>query len=344
MPPEPKKPIEELLEASARARRAEFGGDPKMPNPLRAQLHEEITRLGRGEEPETRRNWLSKFWPQLSLAAAVTALLIAVSFVWLRTQSSGPGIQSAMQQRNSRPDDVSAPLRSLDAPQIDRLAKNDESKSADGVIAAAPSAESEPGSAGAADAKSLNEVAQAPAAAKAAAPAMAARSFAQSRQMETTNLPQRFSQNVAGNLTDTRMKRSANVLNTFDVQQEGDRIRVVDEDGSTYTGKLEQIAQNDARSISQKKERSAATRSATAAKPGEQTESNEYFFRAAGFNASLKKNVVFEANYIATPTESQTNIMTKQARGEEQVPARIVGTAKISGEPPVEVDAVSVAR
>jgi hypothetical protein len=31
MPLEPKKPIEELLEASAKARRAAFGADPKMP-------------------------------------------------------------------------------------------------------------------------------------------------------------------------------------------------------------------------------------------------------------------------------------------------------------------------
>src|SRR5437899_24843 len=34
MPPEPKNPIGELLETSATARRAEFGADPKMPNPM----------------------------------------------------------------------------------------------------------------------------------------------------------------------------------------------------------------------------------------------------------------------------------------------------------------------
>ena len=46
MPLEPKKPIDELLEASAKARRAAFGADPKMPNPMRAQLHHEIYTFG----------------------------------------------------------------------------------------------------------------------------------------------------------------------------------------------------------------------------------------------------------------------------------------------------------
>jgi len=60
---EPKKPIEELLEATARARRAQFGADPTMPNPMRAQLHHEIERLSR--TPEQVRTFLSN-----SLAAA----------------------------------------------------------------------------------------------------------------------------------------------------------------------------------------------------------------------------------------------------------------------------------
>jgi len=53
MPLEPKKPIDELLEASAKARRAAFGADPKMPNPMRTQLHHEISRLARKDECES---------------------------------------------------------------------------------------------------------------------------------------------------------------------------------------------------------------------------------------------------------------------------------------------------
>ncbi len=50
MASEPKKPIEQMLEALAKARRAEFGDDPKMPNPMRARLHEEIARTGAAED------------------------------------------------------------------------------------------------------------------------------------------------------------------------------------------------------------------------------------------------------------------------------------------------------
>ena len=45
MASEPKKPIEQMLEALAKARRAEFGDDAEMPNPMRARLHEEIVRV-----------------------------------------------------------------------------------------------------------------------------------------------------------------------------------------------------------------------------------------------------------------------------------------------------------
>src|SRR5947209_8587802 len=63
MPLEPKKPIEELLETSAGARRAEFGADPKMPNPMRAQLHHEIARLARRDERKSRRRSFVLSWP-----------------------------------------------------------------------------------------------------------------------------------------------------------------------------------------------------------------------------------------------------------------------------------------
>jgi hypothetical protein len=355
MPSEPKKPIEELLEASARARRSEFGADGRMPNPMRAQLHEEIVRLDRRDKPQERRSWLANFWPQLSLATAVAAVLVTASVVWFRTQNktSESSLSLAVQTAPVvASNETNGPLRSLDAMAVDRLAKDNGAKPADSVVAEESQLSSgrlaDAATAGAAPDAPPSEVAQAPATAKAAVPAPVARSFAQTRQTQTANLRQRFSQNIAQNapaLSENKMKQQrSSLLNTFDVQQEGDRIRVVDEDGSTYTGKLEQIAQHDARSLSQKKEQKAAAQSMTAMKPGEQTESNEFFFRAAGFNATLKKQVVFEANYIAAPAENQQNKAMKEQRRDEQNAARIVGTAKVPGQAPVEVDAVSVTR
>jgi len=64
MASEPKKPIEQMLEALAKARRAQFGDDPKMPNPMRARLHEEIARAGAKEKGESQPSWLTMFWPE----------------------------------------------------------------------------------------------------------------------------------------------------------------------------------------------------------------------------------------------------------------------------------------
>ena len=84
MPSEPKKPIEQMLEALAKARRAEFGDDPKMPNPMRARLHEEIARAGAAEEEnvESRQSWVTRFWPRVTVAAALATLIVLVPAIW----------------------------------------------------------------------------------------------------------------------------------------------------------------------------------------------------------------------------------------------------------------------
>src|SRR5437764_842034 len=82
MPLEPKKPIEELLEASAKARRAAFGADPKMPNPMRTQLHHEITRLARKDESRSQWRAGGISWPRLLTATALALILASESAIW----------------------------------------------------------------------------------------------------------------------------------------------------------------------------------------------------------------------------------------------------------------------
>ena len=84
MPSEPKKPIEQMLEALAKTRRAQFGDDPKMPNPMRARLHEEIARVGTAEEEnvESRPSWITMFWPRLTVAAVLATLIVLVPAIW----------------------------------------------------------------------------------------------------------------------------------------------------------------------------------------------------------------------------------------------------------------------
>src|SRR4030095_4450717 len=98
---EPKKPIEELLEATARARRAEFGADPKMPNPLRTELHHEITRLSRQAARESRWRSLEISWPRLMTATALALLLVSASVIWWwreREFTGGETMKLAMQE------------------------------------------------------------------------------------------------------------------------------------------------------------------------------------------------------------------------------------------------------
>ena len=73
-----------MLEALAKARRAQFGDDPKMPNPMRARLHEEIARAGAAEEEnvESRPSWLTMFWPRVTVAAALATLIVLVPAIW----------------------------------------------------------------------------------------------------------------------------------------------------------------------------------------------------------------------------------------------------------------------
>src|ERR1044071_1333298 len=79
---EPKKPMEDLLEATAKARRAQFGADPKMPNPMRAQLHQEIARVARDDDPRRSQHWFRVLWPRLAFGSAFALILVSLSTLW----------------------------------------------------------------------------------------------------------------------------------------------------------------------------------------------------------------------------------------------------------------------
>ncbi|MGE5208643.1 MAG: hypothetical protein ACM3KL_04850, partial [Alphaproteobacteria bacterium] len=67
------------------------------------------------------------------------------------------------------------------------------------------------------------------------------------------------------------------------------------------------------------------------------------YFRATGYNLSLKKRIVFEGNYElpvsqqpATAASGDTERMEQSAER-----ARIVGTVRVNGEAPIQVDAIA---
>ena len=183
-----------------------------------------------------------------------------------------------------------------------------------------------------------------------AAPAAAARdqshlasaASAARAQDSARGAKQQFAQRAAGQAfrNNLQITRTANVLNNFQVEQQGSDIRIVDADGSTYTGKFEPISETANRAVAKLKENNRSRAEAQSSNLTQQAR-----FRATGFNVSLKRSLVFEGDYVASPPQAEPLKAEKRAdmAPQQQEAARIVGRATVHGETPVEVDAVAVA-
>src|SRR5215211_1422086 len=282
MASEPKKPMKQMLEALAKARRAEFGDDLKMPNPMRARMHEEIARVGAAgdEQVESRPSWITMFWPRVAVAAALATLIVLVPAIWwnqshplaesrdlaLRDRTSGAAdrLNHAVPAENAL---AKAPAVSATAPTVN-LADNSQIKV---EPAATPASEAEalassthvaPGQAATELSRQVTKdefvsakiesaaaaVSAAGADSKAKSDTMpaAAPPVAQPSSAGTLGTTQQFSQQsgIQSFRNKAQVSRSANVLNTFQVEQQGNEIRVLDADGSRYTGKIEQLTKN----------------------------------------------------------------------------------------------------
>jgi hypothetical protein len=388
MPSEPKKPIEQMLEALAKARRAEFGDDPKMPNPMRARLHEEIARVGAAddEKVKSRPSWVTMFWPRVTVAAALATLIVLVPAIWWNQSHplSTPG-NVAVRDRTAGAADGLNPA----VPAVDTLAKAPAASVSEPTVNLADNGQIkvEPAATPASEAGALasstrvlqehattefpNQVTKGLvdreiAAAKiqavpAAAPAVASESKAESDRIAGAVPPvaqpssdgsvgtkQQFSQQSAFQSfrNNAQVSRAAKVLNTFQVQQQGNEIRVVDADGSTYTGKIEQLAKSaelDSRITARRDAAKQARRYAAKAAPVKESAASQSSFRASGYNLSLKKTVVFEGNYATPPAQQPATATSNDRERSEQNRdrARIVGTVRVNGETAVEVDAIA---
>jgi hypothetical protein len=387
MASEPKKPIEQMLEALAKARRAEFGDDAKMPNPMRARLHEEIARAGAAEEEnvESRQSWLTRFWPRVTVAAALATLIVLVPAIWWnqshpvaesgdlalrdRTAGGADGLNPAAASEDTL---AKAPALSATEPRVN-LADNSQIKiepaapppSEAGALASSTRVLEGRGATefpsqvtkGFTDKEIVVAKIQAP---PVAAPVAGADSKAKSGTMAevaptiahpssagSLGTKQQFSQQsgVQSFRNNAQVSRAANVLNKFQVEQLGSEIRVVDADGSTYTGKIEQLAKTaelDSR-VAARRDVAKKTRSYAAQAAGESESAAPHsYFRATGYNVSLKKTLVFEGNYAAPPQQPGTVTSKDKERVEQSRDrARIVGTVRVNGEAPVEVDAIA---
>ena len=388
MASEPKKPIEQMLEALAKARRAQFGDDPKMPNPMRARLHEEIARTGAAEDEkvESRTSWLTMFWPRVTVAAALATLIVLVPAIWWnrthplaesgdvafrdRTAGAADGLNAVAASKDTL---ANAPAVSATEPTVN-LADNNQIKiepattpaseagalaSSTGVVqgraatdfpsqVAKGFSDKEIAAAKIQAAPAAAPAAGADAKAKSDTMARAAPAVAQPSSAGSLGTKQQFSQQsaVQSFRNNAQVSRAANVLNTFQVQQQGSEIRVLDADGSTYTGKIEQLAKSaefDSRITARHSLAEQARRHDAQAAGENESAAPQSYFHATGFNVSLKKTLVFEGNYAAPPAQQPAKATSNDRERAElsRERARIVGTVRVNGEAPVEVDAIA---
>ena len=107
----------------------------------------------------------------------------------------------------------------------------------------------------------------------------------------------------------------APVLVSFRVEQTGNDLKIVDADGSVYTGSV-QIARQETRStdslyVAPKNEPATAQAGNRAAQaPAQQN----YFFRVAGTNRNLNQNIVFSGNFVPlTNSQLAGNALTTRS-------------------------------
>jgi hypothetical protein len=132
-------------------------------------------------------------------------------------------------------------------------------------------------------------------------------------EVRSVGVSQRFAQVALGakkkSGLDDKSIPTHSVLASFEVEQAGPELRIVDGDGSVYSGYV-QIADAARRRLAAPAGASAITRApqasggvreekATAGRDADQRAPQAYFFRVAGTNRSLHKKVVFSGNLLA---------------------------------------------
>jgi hypothetical protein len=171
---------------------------------------------------------------------------------------------------------------------------------------------------------------------------------------------------------DSVSARTVPVLLSFQVQQNGDTISVVDRDGSVYHGSWQLTnvtVRNEpappgtfaVRAVPPQSQMKAAQSAGN-----EQQAAQNYFFRVAGTNRTLQQNVVFTGNLLANsgmPQTAQTSnsfggvggggggagnqLQQAVTNASQQSPlsnSRIVGTAVIASTNQIEINAVPVTQ
>jgi hypothetical protein len=129
----------------------------------------------------------------------------------------------------------------------------------------------------------------------------------------TQELSQSFVNNATSQPVDRdKSKAVATVLTRFQIQQNGNRLRVIDADGSTYLGEMEAVAVGEnatdrkgAEALKTFKKQAPRSDTALTTQNGQ-----NYFYRVAGTNRTLNQNVTFTWNFLESTNVTLTNALS----------------------------------
>ena len=309
MADEPNKRMEEMLKAYADKRRQDPAASVELHPATRQMLQAEVARTYKHLPPASLVQRILTVWPRVAFSAACLVVTLTLVFIVLPRK---PATQMAQRKlveeellaRDSRLTDKeksdSTLNALLDAPapttstapvtpplaSVDRLAKQNESdefKTKSEVLAERR--------VDAGRLKLKREEAEKPVA----------------RQAYTDTLRARYAEPAKDAQLSLLQSQTATqaILSNFEFEQIGDQVRLIDGDGSVYSGKL--VSQDSdkagARQYFRQQKNApagAAPQSAAAAGPAEQTG----LFYAYGTNRSLKQQVSIEANILQMPTNA----------------------------------------
>jgi hypothetical protein len=163
----------------------------------------------------------------------------------------------------------------------------------------------------------------------------------------------------------TAAAKTPPVLASFEVQQNGNALAVVDRDGSVYTGSIQpEISAVQGQALAVAPSPSDKTKDLGQAKNEASVSQNNYFFRVAGQNRTSKQNIVFVGNVVpltntlagaqqnqagnalvggalASVTNSQ-NGLNSQSQVLLFSNARITGTVTVDATNRIEINAMPV--
>jgi hypothetical protein len=171
---------------------------------------------------------------------------------------------------------------------------------------------------------------------------------------------QRFSQVSPPTKSKAAADKSTPVLAAFQVEQTGGQLKITDNDGSTYTGSLQQaptvlagapVTESADNFAVEKKRMNAVDASALAVTQNK--DGQTYSFSVSGTNRTLNEPIIFNGELAVTNAAlsfSVTNVVNDKLKRDSQPTtlrldsSRIKGRAKIGNQSEIEVEALPTPR